>query len=85
MALPTIPKTAPPLGLPSGSVRAILALLLCGSLWYEVLKGLPPATILVESSLLVVAFYFGLYKATPHMTRDARSTMPPPQPRSPSG
>src|SRR2546428_14052290 len=33
MALPSIPKTAPPLGLPPGSVRAILALLLSGSLW----------------------------------------------------
>jgi len=65
MALPSIPKTAPPLGLPPGSVRAILALLLCGSLWYEVLKGVPPATILVESSLLVVAFYFGVRSTAP--------------------
>src|SRR2546428_5879393 len=55
MALPSIPKTAPPLGLPPGSVRAILALLLCGSLWYEVLGGVALSRVLLDSALLVVS------------------------------
>ena len=75
MAAPPLPSFPPPLGLPPGSVRAILALLLCGSLWYEVIRGAPtePDHILVESSLLVVAFYFGV-----------RSTAPPSAPVVPT-
>ena len=42
---PAPPK--PPLGLPVGSVRAILALLLSGTLWSMILRGLPPPTILI--------------------------------------
>lgn len=53
-------KPPQPLGLPAGSVRAVIALILCGSLWYQVLKGEAIAPILVESALLVVGFYFGV-------------------------
>jgi len=51
-------------------VRAILALVLCGSLWYEVLRGVPtpPDAILLEASLLVVAFYFGVRSTAPVST-----------------
>jgi hypothetical protein len=73
LALSSAPKYPPPLGLPQGSVRAILALVLCGSLWYEVVKDLALSPILLESSLLVVAFYFGV-----------RSTAPPSQPVIPT-
>jgi len=65
MAFPSVPKYPAPLGLPQGSVRAILALLLCGSLWYQVLKDLPVTPIFLESSLLVVAFYFGVRSTAP--------------------
>ncbi len=65
MALPAIPKYPAPLGLPQGSVRAILAIVLCGSLWYQVIRDLPVATILLEASLLVVAFYFGVRSTAP--------------------
>jgi len=65
MALPSVPKYPAPLGLPQGSVRAILALVLCGSLWYQVVKDLAVTPILLESSLLVVAFYFGVRSTAP--------------------
>jgi len=63
LSVPVPPK--PPLGLPTGSVRAILALLLAGTLWYTILRGIPPEAILVESALLVVAFYFGVRSTSP--------------------
>jgi len=69
MATTIMRRPPSPLGLPPGSVRAILALLLCGSLWYEVLGGVALSRVLLDSALLVVAFYFGV-----------RSTAPPGQP-----
>lgn len=53
-----------PLRLPPGSIRAVLALLLSGSLWYQVFRGVTPTPILVESALLVVGFYFGVRSGT---------------------
>lgn len=53
-------KPPQPLGLPSGSVRAVIALILCGTLWFQVLKGEAIEDILIESALLVVGFYFGV-------------------------
>jgi len=49
----------PPLRLPTGSIRAILALTLCGTLWYTTIRSIAAPIILVDSALLVVAFYFG--------------------------
>jgi len=69
---PSVSSQIPaPLRLPPGSVRAILALTLCGTLWYLIFRGeatfngevAPP--ILVESALLVVAFYFGVRSSAP--------------------
>ena len=57
-------KPPQPLGLPSGSVRAVIALILCGTLWFQVLKGEAIEDILVESALLVVGFYFGVRSGT---------------------
>jgi len=57
-------KPPPPLGLPPGSVRAVIALILCVSLWYQVLNGADIPPILVESALLVVGFYFGVRSGT---------------------
>lgn len=64
LPLPTTPPK-PPLGLPTGSVRAVLALLLSGTLWYEILRGRTPEPILVDAALLVVAFYFGVRSTAP--------------------
>jgi len=66
-ATPTVPPTPPkpPLGLPTGSVRALLAITLSGTLWYMILRRLEPPDILVESALLVVAFYFGVRSTAP--------------------
>jgi hypothetical protein len=68
-AKPSVPPAQaplkPPLGLPAGSVRATLALVLSATLWYTILRGLPPEAILVESALLVVAFYFGIRATAP--------------------
>ena len=55
-----------PLGLPRGSVRAGLALILSGTLWYSILTDRPLSPLLVDAVVLVVAFYFGV-----------RSSMPP--------
>jgi len=67
--LPSAPPGPPPipapLRLPTGSVRAILALTLCGTLWSLILREVTPPTILVESALLVVAFYFGVRSTAP--------------------
>lgn len=71
LPIPTPPR--PPLGLPTGSVRAILAFILSGTLWYAILRGLTPEPILVDSALLVVAFYFGVRSTTPL----APVTLPP--------
>jgi hypothetical protein len=68
-ARPSVPPAQaplrPPLGLPTGSVRATLALILSGSLWYAILQGIEPPAILIESALLVVAFYFGVRSTAP--------------------
>lgn len=61
---PPLRQTTQPLGLPSGSVRAVIALTLCASLWYQVLVGGTIEPILVESALLVVGFYFGVRSGT---------------------
>jgi len=80
MAAPPPSPHPPPLGLPAGSVRAIIALILCGSLWYEVLKDLTVHAILVESSLLVVAFYFGARSTAPLSAAVVPAAMPVKQP-----
>jgi len=68
-AKPSVPPVQtplkPPLGLPAGSVRATLAIILSGSLWYVILRGGDPPQILVDSALLVVAFYFGVRSTAP--------------------
>jgi len=63
---PSVSSQVPaPLRLPTGSVRAILAITLCGTLWYLIFRGEVPSPILVESALLVVAFYFGVRSSAP--------------------
>ncbi len=62
---PAPQKIPPPLGLPRHSVRATLALFLCGTLWYLTLTGEEIPNILWESVLLVVAFYFGVRSTAP--------------------
>lgn len=84
MAAPTpiaAPPTPvpPPLGLPTGSVRGILALLLCGTMWYLVLRGRVVPELLASAVLLVVAFYFGVRSsaaATPPVP--VQTTVPQP-------
>lgn len=50
----------PPLGLPSGSVRATLALVLSATMWYLVYRQVAVPGLLASAVLLVVAFYFGV-------------------------
>lgn len=46
-------------------MRAILALTMCGTLWYLIFRAETPPVILLESALLVVAFYFGVRSSAP--------------------
>ena len=81
---PTAPTPLkPPLGLPAGSVRATLALILSGTLWYMILKDLPPPPILIDSALLVVAFYFGVRSSAPVTTVTSAPTPGAPKVRQP--
>ena len=70
-AKPVAPPVSPapalkaPLGLPTGSVRAILALVLCGTQWYLILQGRAVPELLASAALLVVAFYFGVRSTAP--------------------
>ena len=74
---PAVPAIPPPLGLPTGSIRAVLALIMCGSIWYLALNGLAIPTILVESVLLVIGFYFGVRQGAAPALQPA-ATAPPP-------
>jgi len=86
MMAPTAAKDAttsvpvkPPLGLPAGSVRATLAVILSATLWTSILRGQAPEPILVDSALLVVAFYFGVRSTAPLVPAAA----PAPAPEAP--
>lgn len=82
--LPSVPVQIPqPLGLPKGSVRATLALFLSATMWYMVIKGQQPPTILIESVLLVVAFYFGTRSMAPAAGASAAAPGPSPPPAAP--
>ena len=77
-AATAVPAVPPPLGLPPGSVRAVLALIMCGSIWYLALNGLTIPPILLESVLLVIGFYFGVRQGTaPAMQAAAAAALPP--------
>ena len=65
LQLPKPTAIPPPLRLPVGSVRAVLALIVCGTLWYATLQGTTAPSILIDSALLVVAFYFGVRSTAP--------------------
>jgi len=66
-ALPPLPpgftvpqrEATPPLGLPAGSVRALLALILSATLWYLIAKDRLVPDYLADTAFLAVAFYFG--------------------------
>ncbi len=83
MAVPTaqLPLTIPPpLRLPSGSVRAAMALILSGSLWYLVLNEQAVPPILADAALLVVAFYFGVRSTAPVVPLGSAGTAAKAQP-----
>ncbi|MCE9544401.1 MAG: hypothetical protein K8T25_02605 [Planctomycetia bacterium] len=48
----------PPLGLPSGSVRALLTLLIVGVVIVEVIRGNPVKLLWTETLMIVLAHYF---------------------------
>ncbi len=67
-SVPAAPSIPPPLGMPTGSVRAVLALIMCASIWYlaihpEINSGQIP-TPLLDSVILVIGFYFGVRAGT---------------------
>ena len=53
-----------PLWLPEGSIRAILALLLCCACIAQVFAGIDRGA-LTDAFLLVIGFYFGLKAKSP--------------------
>lgn len=63
-SVPGVPAIPPPLGLPTGSVRAVLAFIMCASIWYLALHQLTIPAILLDSVLLVIGFYFGVRAGT---------------------
>ena len=71
------PPSPQPLGLPRGSVRATLALVLCGSLWYLVARGQPVAETIANAAILVIAFYFGVRSTMPAAPVGAPTTWQP--------
>jgi hypothetical protein len=75
--LPAVPAIPPPLGLPAGSVRAVLALIMSSSIWYLALKDLTIPDILVESVLLVIGFYFGVRAGTVPSLQALATPAPP--------
>ena len=56
---PTGREVTPPLGLPPGSVRALLVVILSLTFWYLVYRGLLVPDYLAQTVFLAVAFYFG--------------------------
>ena len=83
-APPVAPAVPPPLGLPPGSVRAILALVMSGTLWYMVLQDRIVPEILVEAVLLVVGFYFGVRQGTAPALQPAATVPSPATTQSPA-
>src|SRR3990172_3157799 len=75
----------PPLGLPTGSVRAVLALILCATMWYLVYLGEAVPGLLASAVLLVVAFYFGVRSTASPLPAVAPGQAPgvPPPPSLP--
>jgi len=57
--LPLPGDPTPPLGMPAGSVRAILALMLSLVVWYLVYQGRALPVYLADTAFLGIAFYFG--------------------------
>ncbi|MFM9964812.1 MAG: hypothetical protein ACKV2Q_26695 [Planctomycetaceae bacterium] len=52
------PKTWPPLGLPTGSVRALLTLIVVAVVVTKLAFGLPPDVLWVETLMIALAHYF---------------------------
>lgn len=56
---PTVPSLPEPLRLPRGSVRGLLALTLMGTFAYLLVYAGDSPTVLVNATVVVLAFYFG--------------------------
>lgn len=56
---PAAATPTPPLHLPVGSVRAIVTLAVLGTVWIQLLRGLPTSEVLHDTLLLVLGYYFG--------------------------
>ena len=52
------PKTWPPLGLPTGSVRALLTLIVVAVVVTKMVFHRPPDSIWIETLLIALAHYF---------------------------
>ncbi|MDG6225271.1 MAG: zf-TFIIB domain-containing protein [Candidatus Thermoplasmatota archaeon] len=49
-----------PLNLPRGSVRSLITLIFCGTLWLMIFTGKPAPPFLLETILIVFGYYFAL-------------------------
>lgn len=55
----------PPLNLPVGSVRSLVTLSVLGTVWAQLLRGVPTTEVLHDTLLLVLGYYFGARGAKP--------------------
>lgn len=64
VAPPSVPPLAEPLRLPRGSVHGLLALSLLGTFAYVLIHAGTSPTVLVNATVVVLAFYFGSHGAS---------------------
>ncbi len=54
-----MPAVVPPLGLPVGSVRALVTLSVLATIWWQLYHGSATSPVLRDTLLLVLGYYFG--------------------------
>ena len=58
-------RLVPPLGLPIGSVRALVTVAILGTTWWLLVRGRPVHAELHDTVLLVLGYYFGIRRGRP--------------------
>ncbi|HWM50313.1 MAG TPA: hypothetical protein VNO76_03075 [Thermoplasmata archaeon] len=84
MVVPPTAEMPEPLRLPHGSVRGTIGLIVTATYAYLLLQGQPVPSVLINSVVVVIAFYFGTRAAmspAPHAPGQASPPAPPPSSR----